>query len=156
MPRRVLKQMKALANEKFPLETGGVLIGYTGGTHGEQVVIVAITGPGPSAQHTKITFEPDHDYQTAQIADVYRTSKGASTYLGDWHSHPNSAAYLSRRDKKTLRHIGSHRPARLDRPVMVILGEGSPWTLKAWRLIPRRLIAFRRTEYCELDIRETK
>ena len=156
MPRHLLKQMQSLASKKSPLETGGVLIGYTGGAGDYHVVIIGITGPGPGAHHTETTFEPDHEYQTQEIARIYLASKGVNTYLGDWHTHPASAADLSRRDKKTLQHIGSHRDARMDRPIMAILGEGSPWMLKAWRLVPGGAMAFRRTRYCEMDIREMR
>lgn len=147
--------MECLANEKYPLETGGVLIGYTGGIGGADVVIVAITGPGPNAHHTETSFEPDHVHQTQEIARIYRASKGVNTYLGDWHSHPNSAADLSKRDKKTLKHIAGHGPARMARPIMAILGDDLPWTLKVWRLSPGSVVAFRRTKYLGMEIRET-
>lgn len=155
MPRHLLTQMRSLATEKYPLETGGVLIGYTGGAGGDDVVIVAITGPGPGAHHSETTLEPDHEYQTQEIARIYRASKGVHTYLGDWHTHPGSAADLSRRDKKTLKHIASHRDARMDRPIMAILGEGSPWTLKVWRLVLGSVVVFRRARYYEMDVHET-
>jgi len=155
MPQHLLEQMQSLASEKYPLETGGVLIGNTGDAGSGEIVIGAITGPGAGAHHTETTFEPDHEYQTEKIARIYRASRGVNTYLGDWHTHPDSAAALSLRDKKTLKHIASHRAARMDRPIMAILGEGSPWILKAWRLIPGSVVAFRRARYCELDIRET-
>jgi integrative and conjugative element protein (TIGR02256 family) len=147
--------MGSLANEKYPLETGGVLIGYTGGFEGADVVIVSITGPGPNAYHTETRFEPDHEYQTQEIARIYRASKGVNTYLGDWHTHPNSAADLSRRDKKTLKHIAGHGPARMARPIMAILGDHSPWALKVWRLFPSRVPALWRTKYLDMEIRKT-
>ena len=155
IPRRQLEQMETLASEKYPLETGGVLIGYTGGLAGTEVVIVAVTGPGPNAQHTETSFEPDHEYQAQKIARIYRASKGVNTYLGDWHSHPNSPADLSRRDKKTLKHIAGHAPARMARPVMAILGDDSPWALKVWRLFPGRVLALRRPKYVDMEICET-
>jgi integrative and conjugative element protein (TIGR02256 family) len=155
MPRHLVEQIQSLANKKYPLETGGVLIGSTGSADGDDVVIVAIIGPGPLAHHTEISFEPDHEHQTQEIARIYRASNGVNTYLGDWHTHPNSAPDLSRRDKKTLKHIAAHREARVPRPIMAILGEGSPWMLKAWRLIQGSVLGFRRTQYCEMNIRET-
>ena len=156
MSRNLLKQMQALANEKCPLETGGVLMGYMGGAGDNEVVIAALTGPGPGAHHTLNTFEPDHEYHTKEIARVYVASQGANTYLGDWHTHPRSAAELSPRDKRTLKHIASHRSARIKRPIMAILGEGSPWVLNAWRLIPGSVAAFRRTQYRQMVIREIR
>ena len=155
MPRHLLMQMQSLASGKYPLETGGLLIGYTGGPAGDDVVIAAIIGPGPGAHHTETTFEPDHEYQTEEIARIYRASKGVNTYLGDWHTHPDTAADLSRRDKRTLKHIASHRAARVDRPIMAILGEGPSWTIKAWRLVPGSVLAFRRARYYQMDIHET-
>ena len=145
--------MRALADHKYPLETGGVLIGYTGGA--ADVVIVSVIGPGPQARHTERMFLPDQEHQTEEIARLYRASRGVNTYLGDWHTHPHSDADLSSRDKKTLKHIALHREARVDRPIMAILGQGTPWTLKVWRIFPGSLVAVRRARYCEMDIRET-
>lgn len=156
MPHKLLKEMQCLASEKYPLETGGILVGYADSSGGNDVVVAAICGPGPKAHHTKITFEPDHEYQAEAIAKLYRASKGVNTYLGDWHTHPQSAPDLSRRDKKTLKHIAAHREARISEPVMAILGKSSPWILKAWRLIPGSAAAFRRTRYYEMHIREMR
>jgi integrative and conjugative element protein (TIGR02256 family) len=154
MPRQVLDQMWSLANTKSPLETGGVLLGYVGGADHEDVLVAAVTGPGPRASHEEYAFEPDHEYQVGEIARIYRASKGVNTYLGDWHTHPRSKAALSSLDKKTLKHIASHTDARIEQPIMAILGSGVPWLLKAWRLTPGRLLPPRATKYREMNIRE--
>lgn len=92
VPKPAIEEIQFLANRKYPLETGGVLLGYTDDEKSGDVVIVAITGPGPGAIHTETTFEPDHDYQAQEIARIYRASQGANAYLGDWHTHPRTTA----------------------------------------------------------------
>ena len=147
--------MQSLANERYPLETGGVLIGYVGDNSRDEVVVTAVTGPGPKASHAAHSFKPDHEYQVEEIARHYRRSNRLFTYLGDWHTHPDSVAALSRRDKKTLKHIASHREARLERPTMAILGEGPSWMLMAWRLAPGCLVSLRRSRFVGMQIRHT-
>jgi proteasome lid subunit RPN8/RPN11 len=65
-----------------------------------------------------------------------------SSARGDWHSHPAGVLELSRRDKRTLRRIGSFEAARVPEPVMLITA-GPPWTIGAWRLRGRWLRALR-------------
>src|SRR3546814_3430816 len=53
-----LGAMVAEADRKFPLETGGILVGYFA-ENGDPVVCAAI-GPGPHAIHWRKRFTPDH------------------------------------------------------------------------------------------------
>ena len=59
--------------------------------------------PRPAVPHHLI---PDHEYQEQEIARVYATSGRCTTYVGDWHSHPGGALYLSRTDVRTAGAIG--------------------------------------------------
>lgn len=154
MPKRLYEQMERLANQAYPLETGGVLIGYAGGASDNELVITAITGPGPNAIQRLTSFEPDHDFQVGEIAYHYRKSRGIHTYLGDWHTHPDSGPELSRLDKKTLKRIALHREARLERPVMAILANGSPWILRAWRFVPASVLRLRSCRFLGMEIRK--
>jgi integrative and conjugative element protein (TIGR02256 family) len=131
----VLGVMAAEAERLSPKETGGVLLGYWTET-AKEVVITDIIGPGPCAVHEERRFVPDTDYQEREIARIYEWSGWRRTYLGDWHSHPLSRVYLSRRDRKTLRRIAGHADARAPLPLMVILAGGSPWKLGIWQLVP--------------------
>jgi integrative and conjugative element protein (TIGR02256 family) len=133
----------------YPLETGGVLLGWRSGKH--QVVIVQIVGPGPAAEHHPRSFRPDAAWQQERISEVYRDSDRRITYLGDWHTHPNGISALSLRDVSTLRRIARHADARAPRPVMAVLGGGdTEWRLTvrqlngAWALRPEplQLVAF--------------
>jgi integrative and conjugative element protein (TIGR02256 family) len=134
IPEKVFDQMKTEANRLFPCETGGVLIGYWTEDNSEVVVTRAI-GPGPKAIHRRYSFIPDAEYHEKEIARYYKESGRLHTYLGDWHTHPQSIPYPSRKDRRTLKRIATHAEARADVPLMAILG-GPPWSLKVWKCKP--------------------
>src|SRR2546425_707963 len=84
------EKMLAEAERTLPNETGGVLIGYWAVPFRE-VVLTAVVGPGPQALHDTDIFIPDPEYQEAEIARCYEESGRLHTYLGDWHTHPDSS-----------------------------------------------------------------
>jgi integrative and conjugative element protein (TIGR02256 family) len=131
--QKAVHSMQAEADERWPLETGGVLLGYLS-TATRQVVLTAAVGPGPNAQHFATGFIPDYDYQEREVADAYLASGRITTYLGDWHTHPNVRLRLSRTDGGTLRRIAAHKDARAANPLMVILaGYPSRWSVGVWQ-----------------------
>jgi integrative and conjugative element protein (TIGR02256 family) len=126
----------------FPLETGGILMGYAT----ENIsVISTIIGPGPEAIHGPNSFAPDYDYHESEVARVYESSQRKWSYLGDWHSHPRQIhASLSKKDIQTLRRIASFKEARVNRPLMLIVtGEPSIWTINVWRWKRKRFLTGR-------------
>jgi integrative and conjugative element protein (TIGR02256 family) len=125
--------MLAESDVQAPLETGGVLLGVSDGVN---VWIDAVIGPGPAATHRKRSFSPDASYQQQQIAAIYQESGRCVSYLGDWHTHPGSAPYLSWRDRRTLREISRTASARQPNPVMLVFGYGEPWRAVACRYVP--------------------
>jgi len=132
------KEMVAEAERVFPNETGGVFVGYWAVPFHEVVVTAAI-GPGPRAVHESDRFEPDPEHQEAEIARCYQESGRLHTYLGDWHTHPDSGPHLSRLDRKTLKTIAGHPDARTPVPIMAVLGGGAPWRFRLWRGNPIRI-----------------
>ncbi|GAA4459382.1 hypothetical protein GCM10023189_33030 [Nibrella saemangeumensis] len=114
---------------KLPCETGGVLLGYWGSSL--DVVITAVVGPGSLAIHKQASFIPDNDYHSREIKSHYEKTGRTETYLGDWHTHPEAKANLSTQDRKTLSTIANYRNARLDKPIMMILGT-RPFELTVW------------------------
>lgn len=111
--------MLAEAARMAPLETGGMLLGYR---VGDEVVVQAITGPGPDAKHHRARFEPDAAWQQQELERVYAESGRITTYLGDWHTHPAGVPVPSRRDRKTARKVAREKSARAPRPLTAILG----------------------------------
>ncbi len=152
LPRRLHDEMRDLARRAYPNETGGALIGFDAGNG---LVVTALIGPGPQALHEPHAFTPDYEYQDEDIERIYVRSGRCHTYLGDWHSHPGGISALSTKDKRALRVIASHRPARAPAPVMGILANGDPWRLSIWRCFRRHLRAGRLfSRYEEMQILE--
>jgi integrative and conjugative element protein (TIGR02256 family) len=125
LPKRLLAEAEAWANAWAPLEVGGILAGYIQGAEG---VVTHLVGPGTRATHTRASFLPDHTYHVDEVARIYRETEGVSTYLGDWHTHPDGLPRLSPTDRKTLRNIATDPEARCPEPLMMILaGSRARW-----------------------------
>lgn len=137
---QIVSELEAEARNRYPLETGGVLLGFIDASDAHSVKVTSWIGPGPKAVHRRRRFEPDSNWQTDRIASAYGDSGRITTYLGDWHSHPGGSARPSRLDSKTARAISRSRPARVPHPLMVIMwDESEQWRVNAYRLHWRRL-----------------
>jgi len=123
---QALQDLAKEADRAYPLETGGVLIGYFA-ENGEPVVF-SIVGPGPNAVHRRQRFMPDHDWQCLQLDEAFEQSSGKLVYVGDWHTHPDGSPRMSWLDHRTLRVIARHSQAQVPHPLMLI-GGGNP---KKW------------------------
>ena len=128
--REVIVQMAAESARTFPLETGGVLMGYIDAS-GEQAVVHACTGPGPHAMHGAASFVPDHEFHEREVARIYAESGRVWSYLGDWHSHPNGRLGLSTDDRNTLGRIARSVAARVPHPLMAVIA-GRPARGESW------------------------
>jgi integrative and conjugative element protein (TIGR02256 family) len=136
--------------QKMPCETGGVLIGYWGTKN--EAVITAIVGPGPKAVHKKHSFSPDNEFHTHEITRFYTESGRTETYLGDWHTHPGAAAYMSFRDEETLRILADYKQARLSQPLMMILGT-RPFSLRVWTHSCKKAFFSTKSTYSACEIK---
>lgn len=137
-----LAQLTDEANRTYPLETGGVLVGYRSEDH--SVVVSDVLGPGPEARHRRHRFEPDHNWQCAQLDRIFQETEGQSVYLGDWHTHPDGVPEMSWLDRRTLRGIAMHTEAKVAYPVMLI-GAGSlqgEWNWKCHQFHAERAFGF--------------
>jgi integrative and conjugative element protein (TIGR02256 family) len=102
--------------------------------------VTDLVGPGPNASYSPSGFVPDGRWQEREVALIYEQSGRRTTYLGDWHSHPDGWPSPSRKDHRTARAIGRHAPARMRRPLMLIAAsEDDTWRIAAFRLRRRRL-----------------
>lgn len=128
LARGVLALCRAEADRCYPLETGGVLMGFW---RRHLAVVTQVIGPGPNARHERWSFEPDQEWQLGAIAAHYARSGRRETYLGDWHTHPDARnGNLSRMDRGVLRKVISTPSARAPTPVMMILyGSPAGWVL---------------------------
>lgn len=126
----ILKKLFEETYDFLPLETGGVLLGYKDVLN--NIVITDLIDAGPNAVHGESYFIPDGGYQQDELSRIYLQSKRITTYLGDWHSHPGQSAYMSWRDRKTLKKIAKTKDARAPNAVFLIIGT-EPEEIKCWR-----------------------
>lgn len=103
----------------------------------QDVVLTNATGPGPQARHDKNSYYPDPVFHEAEVTRIYHESGRLHTYLGDWHTHPNSRLpRLSWRDRRTLRRIATDSQARAPLALMAVIAGRVSWSLGVWRHRP--------------------
>jgi integrative and conjugative element protein (TIGR02256 family) len=141
VPPEQLDEMLMEGQRKFPLETGGVLMGFV---TAERTVVTSVVGPGPRAIHRRRSFTPDTEWQQERVADLYERSGRRDMYLGDWHTHPGGSTRASFTDWLAAWTIARSRDARCPNPVIVVLAleaDGNlsigayRWTRRALRRI---------------------
>lgn len=120
----------------WPLETGGVLLGYESGA---DVVVERVVGPGGQAKHSSTGYKPDGGFHGLAMERVFRESDGAVYYLGDWHTHPGGSVRMSRRDELALAGIADFDDSHQPHPLMLVAarGEDQPWRFVTWRFVSR-------------------
>lgn len=106
--------------EYAPFETGGTFFGYV--ADNDDLVVTDLVPAGGAAKRGLYSFEPDQDFQLNEIERLFYLSKGKTSYLGDWHSHPRSSTALSRKDERTLLKIALSTEAQCEKPIMMVIG----------------------------------
>lgn len=107
----------------FPLETGGILLGYSVEKNDRcHWVVTSGTGPGKKAKHSRYSFTPDDTYHIQEAERHFDQTGGREYYLGDWHTHPNGSCASSMIDRFTL-YRNARRADHLQfRSLMLIVG----------------------------------
>lgn len=137
IPADLVCQMIEEVARHTPYETGGLLAGKV--VSNSEWLITHITLPGANAAHGRFSYKPDYEHDDLQIANIYEATACNSVYLGDWHSHPNTASYMSEKDEQVLRTIARSKEARIPRPIMLIFGT-SPLELRCWTFVKSKLL----------------
>ena len=119
------------ANQSVPYESGGMLFGYLN-VEKKAVVVNVASIPGLKAKRKRHSYSPDQQYDVTIAAEMYNTSSAYLQYLGDWHSHSAFAPMMSLRDKWVLRKIACHKSARIDNPIMMIIGNLPDFKIAGW------------------------
>jgi integrative and conjugative element protein (TIGR02256 family) len=125
----LLDHLQAEAARRYPLETGGVLLGYRAEN---QWVVREVLGPGPRARHHRRYFEPDAAWHAEMIRAHFAQTEGREVYIGDWHTHPDGKLQLSGRDLRALRRI-IRSPGAIAEPISALMAGGpQEWALSIW------------------------
>jgi integrative and conjugative element protein (TIGR02256 family) len=129
---QTLSSLKDEADRRYPLETGGALIGYW--SDPVSAVVTHFVGPGPASDHQRYSYEHDHVWEASQIALHYHRSRRSHVFIGDWHTHPDAiSGSLSRTDRRSIRRVIKSREARVAHPLMLVLfGSPEHWGTAMW------------------------
>lgn len=88
-PGALAQMLKYVQDAPRKLEAGGVLLGrYILGT--PDVVVDFVTEPMPGDRRTRTRFFRHQRGHQTTIERTWRESVGTCTWLGEWHSHPES------------------------------------------------------------------
>jgi integrative and conjugative element protein (TIGR02256 family) len=133
IPEPCLRSLRDEASRHAPdAESGGLVLGYWATT--TEGVVTHVTTPGPKAVRGQSRFVPDADHDEIEVERLWRQTDGATTYLGDWHSHPSSGGGLSWKDQRTLDRIARDPSAFAPTPLMLVVAKPDrSWVLAAWR-----------------------
>jgi len=82
-------------------EAGGILLGEVNPA-GDVVLVNRASVPGPLDRATRHSFVRDHRWAQGISTYEFLNSSGRTIYLGEWHTHPASAASPSPRDRQMI------------------------------------------------------
>jgi len=127
----LLRDLAEEAEWRLPDEAGGVLIGYR---NAGAVVVTGSVDAGPKAERWPNGLRPDREFQNAELDRLFIESYGATTFVGEWHSHPLARAIPSKRDRKTLRNTVTDSESATTVALILILerDDDEIWSAVGW------------------------
>ncbi|MFD1009499.1 MULTISPECIES: Mov34/MPN/PAD-1 family protein [Oceanisphaera] len=101
-------------------EQGGVFVGEVRSPH---IIITHVSEPGPYDRASRFGFVRKKQHHQTMVDQLWRTSGGYLTYLGEWHTHPESNPLPSATDLSSWHKGLSHtRPS-----IVAIIGQNTDW-----------------------------
>lgn len=101
----VEQRLRDLRRQRFPNETGGVLLGYYDFNIKAVVVVAGLPAP-PNSKASLGSFERGVAGLAEAVKDAATRTAGMVGYIGEWHSHPRGhSASPSRHDLVQLIHL---------------------------------------------------
>lgn len=123
-------------NDKFPKETGGILVGYV---EDDIAVIIAVAGPGPKAIHQRSEFRRDGSFSQDYLDKSVNQTSGQSDYLGEWHSHPRKVG-PSKKDLASMIKIRTSPAYAIESPILGLsIRDGNTWEFRCFDAYGRTL-----------------
>lgn len=125
-------------NNKFPKETGGILVGYI---EYNVAVIIAASGPGPKATHHRSEFRRDGPFSQNYLDQSANQTSNQSDYLGEWHSHPRNVG-PSKKDLASMVKIRTSPAYAIESPILGLsICLGSIWEFRCFDAYGRVLLS---------------
>lgn len=126
-----MQRILTLCRHGWPLETGGVLIGYYTEALDEAVVTDAL-GPPSDSRFRPCSFLRGVRGLATLLRRLWRRTP-RRYYLGEWHLHPNASPSPSLRDRAQMQEIAAGDYNCSD-PILLIVGgeRGDVWHTQLW------------------------
>ncbi|QIF45470.1 peptidase [Aeromonas hydrophila] len=101
-------------------EQGGVFIGEIRPPH---IIITHVTEPSPYDQASRFGFVRKKQHHQVMVDQLWHTSGGYLTYIGEWHTHPESNPLPSATD------VSSWRKGlpKNSTSIVAIIGQKTDW-----------------------------
>lgn len=109
---QVLSTLNAHAQIGNLPEAGGILLGSY---RGEHLDVVSATTPQVSDLRSRFSFTRNRRGHQKKAKNVWSSSRGTITYIGEWHTHPENSPRPSQTD---LVSWSEHLP---NRPMVLII-----------------------------------
>lgn len=104
LSKEVLAAICEASRYRYPLETGGFLIGLRRGPH---IEVTDLTQQSEGDIATRVTFDRAAAAHRERIHGAWRDSVEIETLVGDWHSHPEGSGHPSSTDRRAWRKLAS-------------------------------------------------
>jgi integrative and conjugative element protein (TIGR02256 family) len=112
-----LAKIKFELLKHYPKEFGGVFVGFkkVGLTVIEDILIP------DDFENGKTVFVRHPGTLNDRLESIFKETNGKTTYIGEWHSHPNAAATPSSTDEKAMKEIAENIKIGNLNPVLMIV-----------------------------------
>lgn len=101
----------------YPKEFGGVFVGFKK----EGLIVIEDVLIPDDFVNGKTEFVRHPGTLNDRLAKIFKETNGKTTYLGEWHSHPNASATPSSTDEKAMKEIAENIKIGNLNPVLMIV-----------------------------------
>jgi integrative and conjugative element protein (TIGR02256 family) len=122
LPGRIIDEMLELCGRSFPLETGGILVGFYSDDSRFAHVTNLVPAPIDSVSN-RFSFQRGVRGVQKFLNQMWLRRR---YYLGEWHFHPGGSASPSGMDSDQMKSIAYAGSYHCPEPVLLILGGDPP------------------------------
>lgn len=116
---KLLNQLYAEGLNHYPNEFGGLLIGKYSDDFKTCVIETAVLPV--KYKSLRYSFKRGKEGLKGKLKEFYY-SEPRLIYVGEWHTHPDSFAIPSSKDKSAMKEIEDHSDVNITSPLLLIIG----------------------------------
>ena len=115
----LLNELYAVGLNHYPKEFGGLLIGKYSDDF--KTCIIETTILPVKYKSSRYGFERGKKGLKSKLTEFYN-SEPRLIYVGEWHTHPDSLAIPSSKDKTAMKEIEDNNDVNITSPLLLIIG----------------------------------